>query len=127
MKRDDLIYPELSYKVVGILYNVYNEVGYGHKEKFYQNALSIAFEQAKINFKEQVYAPLKFRGSNIGRYYFDFLIENKIVLEIKKDPIFRSKNIEQIYSYLIVNNLKLGILANFSKDRVVTKRIVNIS
>lgn len=125
--RKDLIYPELSYKIVGILYEVYNELGGGYREKYYQKALALTLGKSDLVFKEQVYSPLLFKGSIIGKQYLDFLIENKIVLEIKSGEIFNRRNIEQVYSYLVVNKLKLGILANFTKTGLRYKRILNIN
>ncbi|MBU1131107.1 GxxExxY protein [Patescibacteria group bacterium] len=124
--KSDLIYPDLSYKIVGVLFDVYNEVGYGYQEKYYQKAIAKAFIDSGIKYQEQVYQPLKFRDSKIGSYFLDFLIEGKIVLEIKKGNYFSRKNIEQLYAYLKATDLKLGILANFTSDGVKIKRIVNI-
>jgi len=126
MRKINLVYPQLCYKIVGILYNVFNEVGPGHKEVYYQNALRIAFKNAKVKFREQVYVPLKYQDEKIGRYFLDFLIEDKLLLEIKKDTIFRQSNIKQVYSYLKAKDLKLGIIANFTRDGVKFKRIVNL-
>lgn len=69
---------------------------------------------------------IRFKGESIGRYFFDFLIEDKIILEIKKETNFRRHNIEQLLGYLKKSNLKLGILVNFTKDGVKFKRILNI-
>lgn len=126
LKRSDLIYPKLSYKVVGILYDVYNELGFGYQEKYYQRAIAVAFNKTKIKFREQVKALLNYTSSNIGRYFLDFLIEEKMVLEIKRGDYFSKNNIEQIYSYLKATDLKLGILANFTRAGVKFKRIVNL-
>lgn len=109
-----------------MLYDVFNQVGSGHREQYYQNALKIAFRKNKLVFKEQVFTPLKYNNEKIGRYFFDFLVEDKIILEIKKDNIFRKSNIEQIYAYLKSSNLKLGIIANFTRDGIRFKRIVNL-
>jgi len=79
-----------------------------------------------MSFKEQIYVPLNFKGIKIGNYYLDFLIENKIILEIKKGEKFTRKNIEQIYAYRKASDLKLGILANFTKTGLRFKRILNI-
>jgi GxxExxY protein len=124
--RDDLLYPELSYEIVGILFEIYNELGHGHPEKTYQKAVALRLEQAGIRFVEQLYAPVEYRGKVIGKNFFDFLIDDKIVLEIKKGNYFSRIHIDQVNKYLAANNLQLGILAYFAPRTVHFKRIVNI-
>lgn len=126
MKRSDLVYPELCYKIVGILYDVFNQVGAGHRELFYQKAIKLAFKKEAIEFQEQPYVPIKYDENVVGKYFLDFLIEDKIVLEIKKDTVFRQQYIKQVFSYLKAKNLKLGIIANFTREGVRFKRIVNL-
>lgn len=70
--RTDLVYPELSYKIVGILFEVYNNLGPGYQEKYYQKAISAAFLQQGINFKGQLSAPIKFKDSEIGEIFHRF-------------------------------------------------------
>ena len=126
IKRDDLVYPELSYKITGILFEVFNELGPGLQEKSYQKAIALLLNENNLKFKEQVYVPLKFKGEKVGCLYLDFLIEDKIILEIKKGDFFRKTNIKQIYEYLVATDLSLGIIANFTSGGVRTKRILNI-
>jgi len=125
LKRKDLIYPELSYKIVGILFDVYNELGPGHREKYYQQAIALALKNNKIEFKREVCIPVKYRTSKVGKYFLDFLIEGKIVLEVKKGNYFPAGNIRQIDTYLKATKLKLGVLANFASSGIKFKRIVN--
>ncbi len=70
--------------------------------------------------------PIKFKNQIIGKVFFDFLIENKIVLELKKADRFSRIEIEQVYGYLKAKNLKLGILVHFAKNGVCYKRILNL-
>ena len=126
IKKEDLIYPELSYKIVGVLFEVFNELGYGYKEIHYQRAISKLFKDLGVTFQEQVQTSIQCKDQNVGSYYFDFLIENIIVLEIKKGDYFSRHNIEQVLNYLKSRNFKLGILANFTSDGVKFKRIVNL-
>lgn len=126
LRRKDLVYPELSYQMMGILFDVWTEVGFGHKEKFYQNAVSIGLKNSEMNFDEQVPMKVYYKNQKIGMYYFDFLIESKIVLEIKVRNYFSKKDIEQVYSYLKSNDLKLGIIAHFTRTGVKFKRVVNL-
>ncbi len=124
--REDLVYPELCFQIVGILFEVYNELGYGHAEKIYQKAVEVGLEKASLKFSREKYYPLIFKGEKIGSGFFDFLIEEKIVLELKKGDRFAKKHIDQVNEYLVSNNLKLGILAYFAPRNLHYKRIVNL-
>jgi len=123
--RNDLIYPELSYKIVGVLFEAHNKLGPGYHEKYYQKATALGLQESGLSFNEQVYSPLVFNDSKVGRYFLDFLIDDKIILEIKKGDRFSKRNIDQIVAYLKVNNLKLGIIANFGNKELKFKRIIN--
>lgn len=127
LKRKDLIYPELSYQIIGILFEIFKQLGSGYQEKYYQRAIAIEFKRCGLKYKEQVSAPLMYKNSKVGNYFLDFLIEDKVVLEIKREKNFSRKNIEQVYGYLKAFKLKLGILANFTKEGLRFKRIVNIT
>ena len=125
LRRQDLIEPELSYKILGILFHVYNIIGPGHPEKVYQRAISQSLQEAKMLFQEQVLVPLIFENKSVGRYFLDFLIDDKVVLEIKSGERFSPKNIAQVNSYLKATKFQLAVLANFTRDGVVSKRLVN--
>ena len=127
LKRNDLLYPELSYQIVGILFEVYNKMGYGYQEKYYQKAISEKLKEINLPFKEQFAVEITFNNNEIGKYFLDFIIENKIILEIKRMDKFFKKDIEQVYAYLKTTNLKLGILANFTKRGLQFKRIVSLN
>jgi len=125
IKRTDLLYPELSYKTVGVLFDVYNNLGPGHHERYYQRAVSQALKEVGLKFKSEMPIPVNFRGTTVGRYYLDFLIDDKLILEIKKDGYFSKRHIDQVLNYLKSSGLKLAILANFSHRGILFKRIVN--
>ncbi len=72
MGDKEVIFSELSYSIVGCAYEVYNTLGKGFPEKYYQKALSIEFKIKQIAFQEQVYYPLEFKNEIIGKNYFDF-------------------------------------------------------
>ena len=123
--NNKVIYKELSYKIVGILFEVYNDLGYGYQEKYYQRAIVKYLIAAKIKFRQQAPYSIRAKGEVIGRYYLDFLIDNKIILEIKKGNYFSKRNIEQVKGYLKATNMKLSILANFTSSGVKFFRVLN--
>ena len=126
LENNNLLFPELSYQVVGILFEVYNTLGYGYLEKYYQKATAALLKKFKIDFKEQVLVEIRMGDEVIAKGYADFIIEGKIILELKKGDSFRKNNIDQLHSYLKMTGLQLGILANFTSKGLLSKRIVNI-
>lgn len=123
---EEIIYKDLSYKIVGTLFEAYNELGYGYQEKYYQRAIAKLLEKVNLKYTKELSCPLSIKDENIGRYQLDFLIEDKIVLELKIAEKFYPRHIKQVLGYLKANNLKLGILAIFTKDGLQYKRIPNL-
>jgi len=126
IKRKDLVYPDLCYQIMGALFVVWTEVGFGHKERFYQKAAGKEFKNRRLKFKEQLPVKIYYKKEPIGIYYFDFLIEDKIILELKVRDYFSKNDITQIYGYLKAKNLKLGLIVHFTKSGVKFKRVVNL-
>lgn len=89
-----VIYKELSYLIVGMLFEVYNKLGYGYQEKIYERALEKYFIKNKIRYKRQVPYKIAINNQVIGKYYLDYLVDDKIILELKQGNYFSKKNIE---------------------------------
>lgn len=124
-KHTKILFPEESYQIMGAVFQVFKELGYGFQEKYYHRALATVFKSLHIAFAQEVYHPILFREKIIGRYFIDFLINNKIALEIKVGREFYPKDWKQLAAYLKAKNLPLGILLLFTKDGVRFKRIAN--
>lgn len=125
MNNPNIIEKELSYKIMGILFEVHNKLGGEYQEKYYQRAIAKAFKENKISFKEQIPVDLNFNGEKIGKYILDFLVERKIILEIKAAPRLKPIYFRQVRAYLKAHHLELGILANFKGDLLTYKRILH--
>lgn len=123
--KKDLLFPELSYSIVGCAYEVFNELGGGHKEKIYQTALAHSFHSKQLNYQEQIYYPLYFKDKLVGKGYWDYLIDKKIIVKIKALSFFAKTHIDQVLNYLHTSNLKLALLISFGQNEVRVKRIVN--
>lgn len=121
----NLVYPELSYKLMGVLFKVQNELGSSYQEKYYQRAIEEELKNSGIKFEREKMIPLNFRGVSIGRYFLDFLIEDEVALEVKTIEFFRKAEWRQVRNYLKSAGLKLGILVNFSGKKLIYKRILN--
>lgn len=126
IQKKDLLYPELSYLIIGCAFDVYNSIGSGYHEKYYQRALIQAFTEKGIIFQTERGFPLRYKGEIIGKKRLDFIVDNKVVVELKKGNTFSKSHIDQILEYLRIHHLKLGILINFGSQGVLYKRIVNL-
>ena len=123
---DKVIYKDLSYNIVGSIFEVFKELGYGFKERYYEDAIAKEFNKRNIKYIRQIPYKLKYKGEEIGMYKFDFLVEDKIIVELKQGDYYTRNNITQVIQYLKASNLKLGILANVTNKGVKFKRILNI-
>lgn len=123
--QNNILYKELSYVVVGALFDSFKALGSNYKEKYCQTTVVIYLKKRKLTFKREVPVMIIVENELIGRHFLDFLIEDKIILELKKGNFVNISDIKQVLMYLKTTGLKLGILAYFGSDGVKYKRIVN--
>lgn len=124
-KLTPIIEPELSYKIVGILFEVHSVLDHGHHERYYQRACEIEFKKEGIKYVREFKVDFDYKGKSLGKYFIDFVIEDKIVLELKVVEELTKVEIGQVLRYLRKTNKQLGILANFGKSSLEYKRILN--
>ncbi|KKT92181.1 MAG: hypothetical protein UW92_C0005G0029 [Candidatus Jorgensenbacteria bacterium GW2011_GWA2_45_13] len=124
MKNEHVVFPELSYKIIGAASTVFNELGWGLKEKEYQKALALEFKNSYLHFDEQVFIPITYNNTRIGNYYADFIIEGKVLLELKVVHKLGYSQVKQVLGYLKIAGIKLGILIYFTKE---LKKALNIA
>jgi GxxExxY protein len=122
----ELIYGDLSYKINGLLYQIDNQIGFGHVEKIYADAFEQLLKDANISYEREYYIPLKVNDKVIARKYVDFLIDGKIIVELKTGDYMYREVCSQIFSYLKSGGFQLGIVGRFTKNGVMIKRILNI-
>lgn len=104
--------------------NVLNTVGHGFHEKIYENALAISFEKQGIIFSQQKPYGISFEGQNIGTFIPDFVIEDKIILEIKTIDRLGNNEKGQVLNYLRASGLKLGLILNFKNPKLDWQRVI---
>jgi len=121
---DALLYRDLSYKVRGCFYDVYNDLGPAHKEQVYHESLKVAFEQNNIVFNSKKRIPVLFRGIKVGIYEPDFVIDEKIIIEIKSVLNMPKVFENQLYYYLRGTTYKVGYLVNFGNEHLDIRRRV---
>lgn len=118
-----LKYEELTYKIRGAFFKVYNEIGPGFKESIYHNALAIEFQENKIPYQDKKRILILYKGKRVGIYEPDFAILDKIIIEIKAVPSIMPKIFDtQLYYYLKGSKYELGFLVNFGSSKIEIKR-----
>lgn len=119
-----LLYPELSYKIVGLAMEVHSKLGSGFLEKVYENALMVLFNREKIKAEQQKAIPVKFENEVVGHYVCDILVENKILLELKTVDAISDVHRAQVINYLKATGKHLGLILNFKNMRLEYERVV---
>lgn len=120
--KQELLYKDLSYRIRGCAFKIYNNMGFGHKENVYQKALAIEFEKAGINFEREKVLPVFYENQKIGIYKPDFVVDNKIIIETKAVPFMPKTYETQLIYYLKSTKFKLGFLINFGSNKINIKR-----
>lgn len=120
-----LLYEDLSYKLRGIFFQIYNEIGPGFKEEIYIRALIKLLEEEKIPHNQEQEFSLDFHGQKIGSTRPDLVIDGKVIIETKATDVLHTTFEKQTLSYLKATGLKLGFLVNFGNSRLEIKRFVN--
>ncbi|MFH0987917.1 MAG: GxxExxY protein [Parcubacteria group bacterium] len=120
------VYSELSHKIIGAAFDTFNSVGPGRPEKTFQRIMGMELKERDLHFKEQVVADLFHKSMRVGTRRFDFVIEEKIVVELKVGSFLAKSDFEQLHEYLVMSGMQLGLLILFSNNGVVVKRIVNL-
>ena len=120
----DYLYKDLTYKIIGALYEVHKELGSIHKEIIYHKAVAIELAIRNIDFIEEKGIDVKYKGKKIGVYRPDFIIKDKVILEIKVTPIITKAMQNQVYYYIRGTKYKLVLLANFGTSKLRIKRLI---
>ncbi len=103
---------------------MYNALGSGHKESVYQKALVLELEKKKLKFSEQKSLEIFYDGKKVGNYKPDFIIEDKVIIEIKATEFTITNYEQQLKYYLKGTNYALGLLVNFGASPFLIRRVI---
>ncbi|MBI5620789.1 GxxExxY protein [Candidatus Gottesmanbacteria bacterium] len=118
-KNDKLIYPELSYLITGICFSIHNTLGRYSREKQYGDLLETKLKELKLVYRRE--REIKASGNIV-----DFVIDDKILLELKVKPLVTKADYYQTQRYLQSSGLRLGLIINFRHEYLKPKRIVRL-
>ncbi len=123
--KNDLIYKEEVYKIIGLCMEAHKILGKGHSEIVYKDALEYEFTNNKIKFSREKQYKIEYKEIVLPHYYFaDFVVYDVIILEIKAIECLTSNHIKQTLNYLAASKLRLGLLVNFGENTLTYKRII---
>lgn len=121
----DLIYKDEVYKIIGFCMEVHKDLGKGFNEIVYKDAIEYEFNINAIQFEREKAYDIFYKKYKLPRKYIaDFIVLNKIILEVKAIEKLESSHIKQTLNYLAVSKLKLGLLINFGSDSLEYKRVI---
>ncbi|MGC4100041.1 GxxExxY protein [Ferruginibacter sp.] len=114
---------EITEKVIGAFYKVYNTLGYGFLEKVYENAMYIELTAAGLKVEKQKRILVYYYGKVVGEYYADLVVEGIVAVELKAIEMLAAANESQLVNYLKATNLEVGLLLNFGKKPQIKRKI----
>lgn len=107
---------DITEKIIGAFFNVYNKLGYGFSEKVYENALVIELRKTDLHFIEQAQLPVYYEGQMVGEFFADLLVEDKVIVELKSAKMIMVEHDAQVLTYLKATHYEVGLLLNFGPE-----------
>jgi len=114
---------DLTYKIIGCAMKVHNTLGNGFQEVIYQRCLAIELEKESINYEREKEMPIFYEGIEVGIRRADFIIEEKVMVELKAVIQLEDVHLAQGLNYLSAYNLEKGLLINFGSTSLQVKRL----
>jgi len=119
----DSKYKELTEKIIGIFYKVYNNLGYGFLENIYENAMMIDFKIENIAAVSQYAIKVFYEDKIVGEYFADILVGGKVIVEIKAARNLAVEHEAQLLNYLKATDKEVGLLLNFGPKPEIKRKV----
>ena len=117
-------FEQLTEKIIGCTYKVYNNMGFGYLESVYEKCLLIEFRNNNIAADSQVPIKVEYFGESVGNFVADILVEDSIIIELKSVKNLNKAFEIQLVNYLVATKKDVGLLINFGEKKVEVKRKV---
>ncbi|MCP4714647.1 MAG: GxxExxY protein [Deltaproteobacteria bacterium] len=119
-----MLYKEITEKIIGCAYIVYNKMGYGFLESVYEKCLLIELRKAGLKAESQKAITVQYDGETVGDFIADIIIEDNVILELKSVRRIIEVHEIQLVNYLTATGKPVGLLLNFGEQKVEVKRKV---
>jgi len=123
----ELIASDITERVIGVFFAVYNELGAGFVESVYQNAMALALRESGLKVEQQYPLTVSFRGETVGEFRVDLLVEETVVLELKAVVQLTPTHEVQLVNYLKATGAPVGLLLNFGRNAQFKRRVLSQS
>ncbi len=123
-EQSPLIHAELSEQIIGAAMTVSNELFPGLNERLYENSLIVELNSRGLHVEQQQIFSVQYKGHVIGKFRPDLIVESKIIVDAKVVEAFNETHFKQVYGYLAVTELQLGLLLNFKYAKLQWKRVI---
>lgn len=120
---DDITKDELIYKIIGCAMKVHSALGNGFQEVIYQRCLAIELEKQKLLFARELEMPIYYEDVEVGTRRADFIVENKVMVELKAVIKLEDVHLAQGLNYLQAYKIDKGLLINFGSPSLEVKRL----
>jgi GxxExxY protein len=120
-----MLYKEITEKIIAASMNVHSALGSGFQEVIYQRALEIEMTSMQMKFEREKELPIFYKNIQVGTRRVDFLVESKIMVELKATVELSNSNLAQAINYLEAYKVEIGLLINFGTPSLQFKRVHN--
>ena len=121
----ELLYREETHRLIGLCMEIHRELGKGHDEVIYKDALVVELSRGSIAFDRERKYDVHYKGVLLPHFYFaDFVVWDSILFEAKAIEQLADSHVKQVLNYLAASKLRVGLLVNFGGDSLEWKRII---
>jgi len=113
----------LTEQIIGLAIKVHKQIGPGFREKYYQRAIYLELQKTDLKFEREKKIRIPYGKVTLGYHIIDFIIENKVIVELKSIKELTGVEIGQLTTYLRLTYYKIGLLLNFGQPTLEIKRV----
>jgi GxxExxY protein len=125
MSDNEYLHSDVTHKIIGAAMKVHSTLGNGFQEVIYQRALAIEMGKQGLSFQRELEMPIYYAGEDIGTRRVDFLVEGKVMVELKAATKLEDVHLAQAINYLEAYHLEIGLLLNFGSKSLEYRRLIN--
>jgi GxxExxY protein len=124
LSRIDLKHARITERLIGLFFEVYRELGHGFLESVYEEAFAVALAQSGMRYSRQVAIAVWFRGSQVGQFKADAVVEDAVLVELKAAKQLTEAHQTQLINYLNAADIEVGLLFNFGPHPKFLRRVL---